>query len=213
MATASVAKFGSKSKASGDGTTIKPHYRPYGGSYIGCRQTLRASSHLNVTRRIISVTSTRFMPATSWQASHPLHSVSPLTTGEDCESCSHAWGPRVMTSLPTPPTTAVQPDKLEFRFLWNAAEHRRLYDAVARANGRRRAYRRLVVVVVALLILAEAWVLATSPVPLSSVASASAPYLVLIVMWSRLSVGGFRMSARAVMHAITSGAFPMIRYE
>jgi hypothetical protein len=95
-----------------------------------------------------------------------------------------------MTSLPIPLTIAVPSDKLEFRFLWNAAEHRRLYRAVARATGRRRVYRRLLAIVVALIALAEGWVLATSRVPLSSVASASVPYLVLIVMWVAFISGG-----------------------
>jgi YcxB-like protein len=88
-----------------------------------------------------------------------------------------------MTSLATPPVTGAVPDRLEFRFLWNAAEHRRLYKAVRRAVWRRAWYRRLLPVAVGSIVVAEAAVLAVSPVPLSRVASGSSPYLVLIAFW------------------------------
>jgi YcxB-like protein len=93
--------------------------------------------------------------------------------------------------------TAV-PDRLEFRFLWNAAEHRRLYNAVWRVTWRRLAYRWLVLAAVLLIVVGEAAALAVSPVPLSRVASASAPYLVLIALWFVMIRWGFAdLSARS----------------
>ena len=88
-----------------------------------------------------------------------------------------------MTSLATPPIAAAVPDRLEFRFIWNAAEHRRLYSAVRRVIWRRAWYRRLLPAAVVFIVVAEAAVLAVSPVPLSRVASGSSPYLVLIAFW------------------------------
>jgi hypothetical protein len=103
-----------------------------------------------------------------------------------------------MTAPATPPIVASVPDRQEFRFLWNAAEHRRLFKAVRRVIWRRAWYRRLLPVAVVLIVVAEAAALAVSPVPLSRVASGSSPYVVLIAFWFVLIRWGFPyLSARA----------------
>jgi hypothetical protein len=107
-----------------------------------------------------------------------------------------------MTSSATPPIVAPVPDRLEFRFLWNAAQHRRLFKAVRRAVWRRAWYRRLLPVAVVFIVVAETAALAASPVPLSRIALASSPYLVLIAFWFVLIRWGFPyLSARAYARA------------
>ena len=103
-----------------------------------------------------------------------------------------------MTSPAVPPIVAPVPDRLEFRFLWNAAQHRRLFKAVRRVVWRRAWYRRLLPVAVVFMVVAEAAALAVSPVPLSRIAISSSPYLILIAFWFVLIRWGFPyLSARA----------------
>ena len=89
-------------------------------------------------------------------------------------------------------------DRLEFRFLWNAAEHRRFYDVVRRAVARRGTTRWVYAGAFAFVAILAASQIRSNGDSAVGYAFAVAPYLIIAGLWLAFARWGMpHLSARA----------------